>query len=745
MYKITTKLLTGVLIVAGISAHAQTTVSNYSSAEAFGPLFYTQNGNEFRSANGSPGPKYWQNRVDYKIAASLDDVANTVTGTITIRYKNNSPDMLPFLWLQLDQNTFKKTSRGVAVTPAVSRYGAQGESFDGGYTINNIRVAKKGRDLKFTSLVEDTRMQIRLDQPMAASGDELTISMNYSYVVPKEGSDRTGHLTTKNGEVFAIAQWFPRMSVYDDVLGWNTLPYWGGGEFYCEYGDIDFEITAPASHIVMGSGELLNPKEVFTAEQVKRWEQAKQSDKTIHIRSAAEVTEASSRPAKDKLTWKFKMLNTRDVAWASSKAFVLDAARFNLPSGKTGLAVSAHPVESDGQDSYGRAVEYVKSSIEHYSKMWYEYPYPMAVNIASNQGGMEYPGIVFCGWQAKNASCWGVIDHEFGHAWFPMIVGSNERKYGWMDEGFNTFINGISTENFNNGEYKKPKMDVNRVGQTIIGNPAIENVMLMPDGMKERNIGQNLYFKPGLGLSLLRNQILGKERFDYAFRQYIKNWAFKHPTPADFFRSMENAAGEDLSWFWRSWFFNNWKMDQAIASVKPMFIEGKKVGYNIEVKNLERMPMPIILAVKNVSGKTDTVKLPVDVWMKGDSWTVAYKTDENITSVQLDPDKVLPDGNPNNNFWSADGAKKLALNPPANLDQFAGTYSAAEIPAKFVVTKSGSKLMLTIGNQPQVELVYTGGNNFSVEQSGWDLIFEVAKKQMVISTQGQSVILNKEK
>lgn len=627
--------------------------SNYNAAEAFGPLFYTQNGNEFRSANGAPGAKYWQNRVDYNIYANLDESTNTITGSVTITYKNNSPDKLPYLWLQLDQNTFKENSRGAAITPSKSRYGSQGEKFVGGYSIKNISVAQKAGAVKFTSLVEDTRMQIRLDQPLAANGDVVTIKMDYSYVVPKEGSDRTGHLTTKNGEIFAIAQWFPRMCVYDDVLGWNTLPYWGGGEFYCEYGDINFAITAPATHIVMGSGELLNPQEVFTAEQLKRWNAAKLSDKTVHIRSEEEVSDPKSRPAKDKLTWKFKITNARDAAWASSKSFVLDAAKYTLPSGKTGLAVSAQPVESNGTDGYGRGVEYVKSTIEHYSSKWFEYPYPMAVNVATNIGGMEYPGIVFCGWEAKNASAWGVIDHEFGHTWFPMIVGSNERKFGWMDEGFNTFINGISSKNFNNGEYAERANDMHAIGSRAIGNPNLDNIMQMPDGMAERNIGVNLYSKPGWGLDILRDQILGEDRFDYAFRQYIKNWAFKHPTPFDFFRSMENGAGEDLAWFWRSWWLNNWKMDQGLGDVQPVQKDGQLVAYTIRVNNLEKMPMPIILEIKTKSGKTEMVKIPVDVWMKGNTWLVRYPTTEDVVSVVIDPKHVLPDGNESNNSWTA--------------------------------------------------------------------------------------------
>ncbi len=655
MQKTFLKTLAVMLIVlcGQLSFAQEKPTSKYVPEEAFSPLFYTQNGNEYRSASGAPGPKYWQNRVDYNISANLDEATNKVKATITITYRNNSPEKLPYLWLQLDQNSFSETSRGLAITPAKSRYGTQGEKFKGGYDITNLSVSQKAKPVKFTSLVEDTRMQIRLDQPMAANGDVVVIKMDYVYEIPVLGSDRTGHLTTKNGEIFAVAQWFPRMSVFDDVLGWNTLPYWGAGEFYCEYGDITFDVTVPGNHIVMGSGELLNPQEVFTAEQLKRWNEAKNSDKTVHIRSEAEVTDPKSRPAKDKLTWKFKMANTRDAAWSSSKAFVLDAARINLPSGKKSLAVSAHPVESNGVDGYGRAVEYVKASIEHYSKMWYEYPYPMAVNVATNIGGMEYPGIVFCGWKAKKGDAWGVIDHEFGHIWFPMIVGSNERKFGWMDEGFNTFINDLSSTEFNNGEYKPRKMNMNAIGKAIIGNPKFENMMLMPDGMAENNIGYNLYYKPSWALHILRDQILGKDRFDFAFRQYIGDWAYKHPTPFDFFRTMENAAGEDLSWFWKSWFLNNWKMDQGISEVKEVKNNGAISAYTIKVDNLDKMPLPIILGIKTKSGKTDIIKVAADVWMKNTSWLVRYPTTEEIVEVILDPQQVLPDSNTDNNRWTA--------------------------------------------------------------------------------------------
>jgi hypothetical protein len=624
---------------------------NYDTHTAFNPFFYTSNGNEFRSASGYPGPKYWQNRADYNISATLDEAKNTVRGTVTITYKNNSPDQLPFLWLQLDQNLFAKSSRGNSLIPKGSRYGARGEQIDGGYDIKNLTVLQKGKAVKFSSLVEDTRMQIRLDQPMAASGDLITIKMDYSFPIPANGSDRMGHLATQNGEVYSIAQWFPRMAVYDDVSGWNTLPYWGAGEFYLEYGDITYSVTAAANQVVLGSGELLNPQEVFTAEEFKRWNAAKGSDQTVAIRTVADVTDPKSRPAKSHLTWKYKISNTRDAAWAASKAFVIDAARINLPSGKKSLAVSAQPVESYTPKGYARGVEYVKSTIEHYSNKWFEFPYPMAINIASNISGMEYPGIVFCGWKSTGSDTWEVIDHEFGHTWFPMIVGSNERKFGWMDEGFNTFINNISKTAFNKGEFVQGRTDYQAVAK-YMANPKNEFIMLEPDAMQERNIGINLYAKPSWGLELLRTQVLGEKRFDYAFQNYIKHWAFKHPTPMDFFRSMDNAAGEDLSWFWRGWFMENWTMDQAVTSVvESKTKEGTRDGYNIVVTNMERLPMPIILGIETQSGKKDIVKLPVDVWMRNTSWTVHYPTTEEVVSVTLDPNHELPDSNPTNNNW----------------------------------------------------------------------------------------------
>ena len=621
--------------------------SNYDAHALFSPLFYANGETITRAATGEPNVGYWQNRADYNITASLNEVSHQVTGSVTITYKNNSPHALPFLWLQLDQNLFNKDSRGQARMPVGvrSRYGDAANGFSGGYNITNVKINTAAANY----IINDTRMQIRLPKAMNSGGDVVTIKMDYTFIIPEYGADRCGILNTKNGDIFTVAQWYPRMCVFDEVQGWNTLPYLGPSEFYLEYGDFDYTITAPASHIVVASGELLNPTEVLTAIQNERFAKAKKSDKTIIIRSEKEVTDPASRPKGNTLTWHYKIKNSRDASWASSKSFIWDAAKINLPSGKTSLAMSAYPAESNGDKAWGRATEYTKNSIENYSKRWFEFPYPVAANVASNVGGMEYPGIVFCGWKATEDELFNVTDHEFGHTWFPMIVGSNERKYGWMDEGFNTFINSLSHEDFNKGEYKDIAKNMEPMAQYMF-NANSESIMSTPDALKEANIGTALYLKPGYGLELLRNEILGADRFDYAFKSYIQRWAYKHPTPWDFFRTMDNVSGEDLSWFWKGWFLENYKLDQAVVSVD--YLNNIQAdGAVVTIANLERMAMPVTMGYETVSGKKGVIKLPVEIWNNTTTWKVKLPTTEKLVSVVIDPNKILPDINFSNNSW----------------------------------------------------------------------------------------------
>lgn len=631
-------------------------VSKYNYQETFAPFFYTKNGTNTRSASGQPGFEYWQNRADYQLSAKLDEVNNEILGTSIISYTNNSPDKMSFLWMNLDQNLFKDDSRGNAVIPLTgSRNGAQGQIFDGGFKIKSVKilVSTKGisteKEVKY--LITDTRMQVFLPQELNSKGGNIKIKIDFSFIIPNEGSDRLGILGTMNGKIFTIAQWYPRMCVYDDIAGWNTNPYQGASEFYLEYGDFDVNITVPSNHFVVCSGELVNANEVYTVEQQKRWEQASKSDQTVMIRSAEELKKPSNAVSQSNKTWHFKIKNARDVAWASSTAFIIDAAKINLPGGKKSMAISAYPIESNGNNAWSRSTEYTKTSIENYSKRWFEYPYPAATNVAGIVGGMEYPGIVFCDYSSKNADLWGGTDHEFGHIWFPMIVGSNERLFAWMDEGFNTFINSLSSEDFNKGEYKESATDLHIFADRYT-NPNLETLMSSPDNMKEVNIGTLGYRKPGTALMILREQVLGSERFDFAFRTYVERWAYKHPAPDDFFRTMENAAGEDLSWFWRAWFVNNWRLDQGINSVK--YVDNNpKLGTLITIENFEKMAMPVVLEIKTKSGKVTRHKLPVEIWQKNVDWSFKYNSTEEIESVVIDPDHVLPDCNENNNTWKS--------------------------------------------------------------------------------------------
>lgn len=648
--KKTLSLIIGLCTV--LISFSQTATSNYDNREAFNPQFYPYPGNDFRSASGEPGPKYWQNRADYKINCTLDTGKNSVSAEVEINYTNNSPDNLKFLWLQVDQNIYKQDSRASATTTETGGRWANAE-FTNGDVIKSITAEYNGKTFIPKYNISDTRMQVWLQDDLKSSGGKIKLTIKYEFEVPEYGTDRMGRMKSKNGWIYEIAQWYPRMCVYDDIQGWNTLPYLGAGEFYLEYGDIEYTVTAPANLIVVGSGELQNPQDCLTAEEQRRWNEAKNSDKTVMIRSDKEVNDPNSRPKQANCTWKFKIQNARDVAWAASKAFVWDAARMNLPSGRKAIAASVYPAESIKKDGWQRSTEMVKGSIEFNSKSWYEFPYPVATNVAGIVAGMEYPGIVFCSANDSGPELWGVTDHEFGHTWFPMIVGSNERKYAWMDEGFNTFINDLSTANFHDGEFKQESFfgDPNSpfMVKYVFGDK-MDGLFNIPEVIQQENLGVAAYMKPAMMLHALREVVLGPERFDAAFREYINRWAFKHPTPWDFFHTIENVSGEDLGWFWRGWVLNTWKIDQAVKGVK--YIKDKpENGAEITIENLEKLPMPVTVLVKESNGKEQRIDLPVEIWQRGAQWTFAVPTTSEIKEVILDPDKKLPDWNRDNNDW----------------------------------------------------------------------------------------------
>lgn len=651
MYFIRIYLITAFSLVASLCYAQSMADAEYNHQELFGPINWPAPG-EGRTASGKPSEHYWQNRADYQIRATLYEGSQdtTITGEVTINYTNNSPDELEYLWLQLDQNLFKPDSRGAATTPVT------GDRFDvkgfnrGGVRIASVNITYKGQSYSVNPVITDARMQLRLNKAMASKGDKIQVKIEYNFSIPLYGADRMGRKKFNQGYVYEIAQWYPRMCVYDDIEGWNTLPYMGLGEFYCEYGDFDYYITAPANMVVVGSGDLQNASEVLTPLQLKRLAEAKNSDKTVMLITEQEVGEKLTRPDKESLTWHFKMENSRDVAWAASKAFIWDAAKVNLPSGRKGISMSAYPKESAGNDAWGRSTEYLKYSIEIYSKKYYEYPWNSAVNVSGVALGMEYPGIIFCLSNYKNAKLWEDVTHEIGHNWFPMIVGSNERKYMWQDEGFNTFINDYASKEFNNGEYLNTR-ELNAQAILQQYKSSKDPLMTPPEAIGLNDYGQ-YYVKTALGLKMLRNVVLGADRFDYAFNQYIKNWAMKHPTPYDFFRAMNNAAGEDLNWFWKEWFFTSWKLDQAIEDVEYEDDDSTK-GALITIVNKGKMAMPVDLKITLSNGRSETIQLPVNIWQRGGVWTFKFPSKLAVKSIVIDPNGELPDVDLRNNRWEA--------------------------------------------------------------------------------------------
>ncbi|WP_423779168.1 M1 family metallopeptidase [Algoriphagus aquimarinus] len=642
--KIIVKLLFAGAMLAGISnSFAQEVKEN--NQEQFGE-FINRKGTYTRSASGKPNVGYWQNKADYQISVTLDEQAHTLTGNIKLTYTNNSPETLDFIWMQMEQNRFKEDSRGTLTTPIQgNRYNGD---IDGGFDMTNLQAKVGSKGSVSTKYIDsDTRMQVWFNEPIPAKGGTATVSMDFSFKVPVEGMDRMGRLEVEDGWIYAFAQWYPKVAVFDDVEGWNVEPYLGAGEFYLEYGDFDYKVTVPYDHIVVGSGELLNPKEVLSKELQNRYAKAKDSDTTVMLITAEELgnTELTRPKQEGTVTWHFAIQNSRDVAFATSRAFIWDAAKINLPSGKKILAQSAYPKESNGIEAWSRSTEYSKASIEHYSSMWFEFPYATATNVAADIGGMEYPGLNFCSYNSKGAGLWGVTDHEFGHNWFPMIVGTNERRYAWMDEGFNSFINHYSTLAFNDGEYPS-NLNQTRRSINFFTSETREGIDTYPDVVNVSNLGMLAYNKPAMGLLMLREYILGHERFDNAFKSYIKTWAYKHPQPTDFFNHMENVAGENLSWFWQGWFYGTGNIDLGVSAVIPY-----AGNYVVVLANKGDMPMPVLMEITFEDGSTERNMLPVEIWQRGDTWNYLLKTDKKVKGVVIDPDKLLPDVNLGNDSW----------------------------------------------------------------------------------------------
>ena len=498
-------------------------------------------------------------------------------------------------------------------------------------------------------MIDDTRMRVDLEAPLAAAGDSLALTMDFSFELPDYGADRMGMFGAEEGTVYQLAQWYPRMYVYDDVNGWNVLPYLGQGEYYLEYGQFILDITVPHDFIVTATGALQNPEEVLTDTQQERLLDAQQSRTPVHIIAEDEVGAADTRPANSgALTWQFIADDVRDVAWAASRSFIWDAAQADAGTHAV-LAQSLYPAEGLGGENsapgWEESTEYVQHAVEFYSERFAPYPYDYATNVGGIVAGMEYPQIMFCSVEARGRSLFGVTDHEFGHTWFPMLVGSDERRWAWMDEGLNTFMNLYSTADFYDQDIEVTFQQASRqVVQFTQSGYADQSIMTQSDHIRRRALGMLAYRKPATGLMLLREHIIGPARFDAAFKAYIDHWAYKHPQPSDFFRTIESVAGEELDWFWRGWFYGTDGADPTLDSVTPNRAQAAIV------QNTDLI-LPLSVELTFDDGSIETRRIPAEAFVTSDTHTLAWGAERAISQITIDPRQLLPDLDRDNNTW----------------------------------------------------------------------------------------------
>jgi hypothetical protein len=589
-----------------------------------------------RTASGRPGPGYWQQRVDYRIRASVDPATHRLTGHETIHYVNNSPHALRYLWLHVEQNICAPGSVTAQLDqpPLVflgSTFDFSCQGFSGQPTMTALTVG--GQAVSKTR--HGTTLRVDLESPLAA-GDSLDLDIAWHFVVPPMGAARMG----RDGDLHQVAQWYPRMAVYDDVRGWNHEPYIGAGEFYLEYGSFDVELTVPATWVVAATGTLQNPAEVLTSTQRARLATAATAEQPIAIITAQEAADVEqSRPQIDgTLTWRFRADSVRDVAFAAGPGLRWDA------SGWDGILI--HTLYRPGATKWQEANRMARHAIRSFSERWFRYPYPHATSVEGPVEGMEYPMLTFVPDSPSREDLHWVLAHELGHQWFPMVVGSNERRYPWMDEGFNTFIDlDVAADYFDGSPY----------GDTIAIHPlhlyadhavAGKEQPLIARPVEVHNLFWTAYQKPALMLTMLRDLVLGRERFEAAFREYIRAWAFRHPTPADFFRLMADHSGMDLDWFWRDWVLTTARLDQAVTAVDN---GGDRPAVTLE--NLGTMVMPLRMAVRHADGTVETVALPVEMWNLGSRFIWRGDPGRPVTAVTVDPWSTLPDVARDNNHW----------------------------------------------------------------------------------------------
>ncbi|HEY1151823.1 MAG TPA: M1 family metallopeptidase [Pseudoduganella sp.] len=609
---------------------------------------------QYRTASGAPGHAYWQQRADYNIRATLDEANRAITGSETITYHNNSPDTLTYLWVQLDQNIFKPDSDARLMMTAPSREAwakARSEEegmkfegmrniltrdFDGGFKITGVKTANGGA-LKYT--INRTMMRIDLPTPLKP-GEKFAFGIDWNYKINEQkvlgGRSGFEYFEEDKNALFEVAQWFPRMAAYYDIMGWQNKQFIGSGEFTLEFGDYDVQLTVPADHVVASTGELQNPADVLSAAQRDRLAKARTADKPVVIVTQAEAEAAEKSVSKATKTWRFKAKNVRDFAWASSRKFIWDAQGFRK-DGTNVMAMSYYPKEGNPLwEKY--STQAIIHTIDQYNKFSFDYPYPVAISVNGPVGGMEYPMISFNGPRptkdkktgeitySKRAKYGliGVVIHEVGHNYFPMIVNSDERQWTWMDEGLNTFVQSLAQEAWEEN-YPAGRGDARYIVDYMRSK---NQVPIMTNSESLLQFGNNAYAKPAAALNILRETVLGRELFDYAFREYARRWKFKRPTPADFFRTMEDASGTDLDWFWRGWFYTTDAVDVSIDGITEYGVSTKNPETEKAWKKARHDEEPVSITDERNKGmprRVDAHPELKDFYNEHDDFTVTNK------------------------------------------------------------------------------------------------------------------------
>lgn len=592
--------------------------------------------NAYRTGSGRPGPAYWQQQVDYRIDATLDPAANRLTGREEIAYHNRSPDALPYLWLHLEQNMCAPGSvtNQLNQPPLVflgSTFDFSCKGFSGGVTLETVLAD----GAPVTPVVYGTTMRLDLARPLPAGGT-LVLTIAWHFPVPPYGGGRMGH----DGTLYEMAQWYPRLAVYDDLRGWNAEPYIGAGEFYLEYGRFEVNVTVPASYVVAATGTLRNPEQVLTATQRQRLAAAATSSEAVAVIAREEAGKpARTRPTTTgTLTWRYTADSVRDFAFAASPDFQWDASAWE--------GILIHTLYRPAATLWAEANRMTREALAYYSTQWLRYPYPQFTSIEGPIEGMEYPMITFDPAGPSREDVHWVLAHELGHQWVPMVVGSNERLYPWMDEGFNTFIDLANAAKYFRGTPYGDSIEVHPLHLYPDHAGAGEQpLMLRPVEVTDLFWGG--YQKPALLMQLLRYEVLGPARFDAAFRDYLRTWAFRHPGPADFFRLMRDASGMDLDWYWREWVLTTARLDQAVDSVGA----APGGGSAVYLSNRNTMVMPAEIRLTYADGSSEVVRLPVEMWNLGPQFTYTVRGTKRVTAAVVDPRHALPDVDRANNQW----------------------------------------------------------------------------------------------